>query len=240
MRLLVLACLLMLHTSLAAAELRIASAANFYPTLTKIAETFSAESGDEISIIRGSTGKLYAQIIRGAPYDLFFSADSARADKLVAQGHSFNNTSQVYAIGQLALWSQQAQSPQQLEKLLHSGSFNKLSIANPKTAPYGQAAKEALQAMGLYEKVKHKLVYGENIAQTLQFVESGAAELGFVARSHVNDQVFFAIEQTMHQPVTQKMLILKQTKQPALAQRFVEFLQKPAIAEMIKQDGYQL
>lgn len=240
MRLLALACLLLIHTTLLAAELRIASAANFYPTLTKITAAFSAKTGDEITIIRGSTGKLYAQIIRGAPYDLFFSADSARADKLVEQGYSFNNTSEVYAIGQLALWSPQAESAQQLEKLLHSGTFNKLSIANPKTAPYGQAAVEALQAMGLYEKLKHKLVYGENISQALQFVESGAAELGFVARSHVNAQVFFAIGTQLYQPVTQKMLILKQSKQPALAQRFVEFLQTPAITEMIKQDGYQL
>lgn len=146
----------------------------------------------------------------------------------------------MYAIGQLALWSPQSKSAQQLEKLLHSGNFNKLAIANPKTAPYGLAALEALQAMGLYEKVKHKLVYGENIAQTLQFVESGAAELGFVARSHVNEQIFFAIDTQLHQPVTQKMLILKQTKQPALAKRFVEFLQTPEVTEMIKQDGYQL
>jgi len=240
MRLLTLACLFLIHTTLLAAELRIASAANFYPTLSKIVQAFSVETGDEISIIRGSTGKLYAQIVRGAPYDVFFSADSARADKLVEQGYSFNNSSQVYAIGQLALWAPQAQSVQQLNALLHSGNFNKLSIANPKTAPYGQAAVEALQSMGLYEKVKHKLVYGENISQTLQFVESGAAELGFVARSHVNDQLFFAIDTQLHQPVTQKMLILKQTKQPALAQRFFEFLQTPAITEIIKQDGYQL
>jgi molybdate transport system substrate-binding protein len=240
MRHLALICLFLIHTSLLAAELRIASAANFYPTLTKIATAFSAKTGDQITIIRGSTGKLYAQIVRGAPYDLFFSADSARADKLVQQGHSFNSSSRIYAIGQLALWSPQAQSSQQLEKLLHRGDFNKLSIANPKTAPYGQAAKQALQSMGLYEKVKNKLVYGENISQTLQFVGSGAAELGFVARSHVNEQVFFAIDTQLHQPVTQKMLILKQTTQPALAQRFVEFIQTPAIAEMIKQDGYQL
>jgi len=240
MRLLAIACLFLIHSSLLGAELRIASAANFYPTLTKIAQAFSEKTGDEITIIRGSTGKLYAQIIRGAPYDLFFSADSARADKLVEQGHSLNNRSQIYAIGQLALWAPQAESSQQLNALLHSGKFNKLSIANPKTAPYGQAAKEALQAMGLYEKVKHKLVYGENISQTLQFVESGAAELGFVARSHVNYQVFFAIDTELHQPVTQKMLILKQTKQSALAQRFVEFLNTPQVIEMIKQDGYQL
>ncbi|HEY9200207.1 MAG TPA: molybdate ABC transporter substrate-binding protein [Gammaproteobacteria bacterium] len=240
MRVLALVCLFLIHSNLLGAELRIASAANFYPTLTKIAQAFSEKTGDEITIIRGSTGKLYAQIIRGAPYDLFFSADSARADKLVEQGHSLNNRSQIYAIGQLALWSPRAESPQQLNALLHSGKFNKLSIANPKTAPYGQAAKEALQAMGLYEKVKHKLVYGENISQTLQFVESGAAELGFVARSHVNNQVFFAIDTELHQPVTQKMLILKQTKQFALAQRFVEFLNTPQVIEMIKQDGYQL
>lgn len=240
MRLLAISCLFLIHSSLLAAELRIASAANFYPTLTKIVEAFNATGEDEITIIRGSTGKLYAQIIRGAPYDLFFSADSARADRLVQQGHSFNNSSQVYAIGQLVLWAPQAQNPQQLSTLLHSAEFNKLSIANPKTAPYGQAAKEALQSLGLYEKVKHKLVYGENISQALHFVESGAAELGFVARSHVNDQVFFAIDSQLHQPVTQKMLILKQTKQPVLAQRFVEFLRTPVVTEIIKQDGYQL
>ena len=240
MRFIFAACLLFMHSTLTAAELRIASAANFYPTLQKITTEYAKQTGHTVTIIRGSTGKLYAQIMRGAPYDLFLSADSLRAEKLVANKRSMNEAAEIYAIGQLALWKPNADSAQQLKQLLQSGVFKKLAVANPKTAPYGKAAIETLKAMGLYTKVKNRLVYGENISQTLQFVESGAADLGFVARSHVNAQVYYSVDNKMHQPIEQKMLVLKQTTEAAVAADFMRFVQSPEIQKIIKQDGYDL
>lgn len=231
-------CLLLFVVNINAAEIRIATAANFYPTLNKIKQVFEEKTGHKVTIIRGSTGKLYAQIIHGAPYDLFLSADSKRADKLVKQGKSFDNQSGVYAIGQLALWRPDADSSQQLREQLISGDFNKLAIANPKTAPYGKAAVETLKEMELYEELKHKLVYGENISQTLQFVQSGAADIGFVAKSYVNNDMYWEIDTYRHSPLKQKFVILKQTKQPALTKEFMNFLQTPAMQNLIKSDGY--
>jgi len=230
----------MLPFAIHAAELRVATAANFYLTLNKIKQLYEEKTGHKIVIIRGSTGKLYAQIIRGAPYDLFFSADSARADRLVSKGKSADNISEVYAVGQLVLWRPDVNSSQQLRKILVSGNFKKLAIANPKTAPYGKASIEALKSLELYEAVKNKLVYGENISQVVQFVQSGAADIGLVSRSYVNHDIYWEVAPYLHQPINQKMLILKQTKQPLLAKDFFNFLHSNAVRKIIEGDGYQL
>jgi len=221
-------------------ELRVATAANFYLTLKKLKQRYEKTSAHKITIIRGSTGKLYAQIVRGAPYDIFLSADSQRVEKLVRQAKALNDQSWVYATGQLALWRADAHSSQQLREQLVSGNFHKLAIANPKTAPYGRASIQALKSMELYEQVKKKLVYGENISQTYQFVQSGAADLGLVARAYVNHDMYWEVQSWQHQPVTQKMLILRQTKQPEQARSFVNFIQSAAGRKIIVQDGYQL
>ena len=239
MRLLIL-CLLLAPLWVRAAELRIATAANFYPTLLKLKQAFEPSSKDKITIVRGSSGKLYAQIMRGAPYDLFFSADEARADQLVRQGKSLDGKSRVYALGQLALWKADADSSLQLREQLESGQFDKLAIANPRTAPYGRAAIQALRALELYPAIKPKLVYGENVAQTLQFVQSGAADLGLVALALVNNDIYWQVEAYMHQPIKQKMLILKQSKQPQLAEKFSRFIQGPRARQIIAADGYLL
>lgn len=227
-----------------AAEIRIATAANFYPTLKKITQSFEEITLNKVMIIRGSTGKLYAQIVKGAPYDIFFSADSDRVDKLVRKGKSLEyetgKNSFVYAIGRLALWQADAESSQQLRELLITGNFNKLAIANPKIAPYGKASIEALKEMELYEEIKHKLVYGENISQTLQFVQSGAADLGLVARSYVNTDIHWEIDSYQHKPIKQKVVLLKQSKQIETAKEFLQYLQSPAIKKIISSDGYSL
>ncbi len=223
-------------------ELRVASAANFYPSLKKIKQNYEAITKNKITIIRGSSGKLYAQIMQGAPYDMFFSADAARPDKLVKLGKTIdldnNKKSLVYVIGRLALWRPDADSSQQLREQLIKGEFNKLAIANPKTAPYGKASIEALKEMELYEVVKHKLVYGENISQTLQFVQSGAADLGFVARPYVINDMYWEIDSYTHKPIKQKVVILKQTRQLEAAREFLQYLQSPAIQKIIYADGY--
>lgn len=240
MRIVAVLCIYLLTFTVGAAELRVACAANFYPTLNKIRLEFERNSEHRIIIIRGSTGKLYAQIQHGAPYDLFLSADSERADKLVAQGKSADNKSRVYATGQLALWRPGEKNAEQIIGRLRSGEFNKLAIANPKTAPYGTAAVETLKSLRLYAAVKNKLVYGENISQTLQFVESGAADLGFVARPHVKDEVFWSVKTDLYTNLDQKMVLLRQTKQPEIASEFMQYMQSPQIKKIIQADGYLL
>ncbi len=223
-----------------AAELRIATAANFYPALNKIKQNYEKISGNKLTIIRGSSGKLYAQIIHGAPFDIFFSADSMRVDELVKLGKSFDSKTYVYASGQLVLWKPDAQSSQNLREQLVTGQFNKLAIANPKTAPYGKASIEALQAMELYADVKSKLVYGENISQAQQFAQAGAADLAFVARSYVKDDIYWEIDTYLHSPIKQKVVLLKQSKQPQIASEFLKFIQTPAIKKLIMAEGYEL
>lgn len=226
------------------ANVRVASAANFYPTLNKIKQLFEESTEHKVTIIRGSTGKLYAQIINGAPYDVFLSADSDRAEKLVVKGKAYDGKALVYAVGQLSVWKPGANNVQQIRDKLSSGNISKLAIANPKTAPYGKAAIESLKSMGLYEQLKNKLVYGENISQTLQFVQSGAAELGFVARSHMRNRVdkaeYWNISTDQHKPIQQKMLLLKNAKNINAAQAFVNYMQIPYIKKLIQNDGYQL
>ncbi|RDH82650.1 MAG: molybdate ABC transporter substrate-binding protein [endosymbiont of Galathealinum brachiosum] len=242
---LILFCLIVFSQNIVnAAELRLATAANFYPTLKKITQSFEDITDHKVTIIRGSTGRLYAQIVKGAPYDIFFSADSARVDKLVKQGKSLEfetgKRSFVYAIGQLALWRPDADSSQQLRERLITGNFNKLAIANPKIAPYGKASVEVLKELELYEEIKHKLVYGENISQTLQFVQSGAADLGLVARSYVNTDIYWEIDSYQHKSIKQKVVLLKQSKQIEIAKEFMQYLQSPAIKKVITSDGYSL
>ncbi len=223
-----------------ATELRVATAANFYHTLDKIKTEFEKNSEHRITIIRGSTGKLYAQIMHGAPYDLFFSADTARADKLIEAGKADKKFARVYARGELVLWKPESTSPEQLHKRLMSNEFNKLAIANPKTAPYGKAAVETLKELGIYQQVKSKLVYAENIAQAVQYVESGAADIGLVARSLVNDSVYWQVKQQMHEPIEQKMLILKQSNHMTAAKAFYEFMQSQKVIDLIRSDGYSI
>lgn len=236
--------MLLVSSITAAVEIRIATAANFYPTLKKIQQSYEAITDNKITIIRGSSGKLYAQIMHGAPYDIFFSADSKTIDKLVRQGKAIeievNKRSFVYAIGKLALWRTDADSSQALREKLYSGDFNKLAIANPKTAPYGKASIEALKEMELYQAVKHKLVYGENIAQTLQFVQSGAADIGLVARSYVIDDMYWGIDSYLHKPIKQKVMLLKQTKQVEIGKEFLQYIQSSSIKKLIEADGYDL
>jgi len=227
-----------------ATEIRIASASNFYPTLSKIKKAFEMNSEHRVIIIRGSTGKLYAQIINGAPYDIFLSADSDRTDKLAALGKADRDETIVYAIGQLAVWNPKALNVQQIRQQLINNDVKKLAVANPKTAPYGKAAIETLKSMGIYDKLKEKLVYGENISQTLQFVESGAADIGFVARSHMKNRVdesqYWNIPEDHHQPIEQKMLLIKNIKNINAARSFINFMQTEEIKNIIRNDGYQL
>jgi molybdate transport system substrate-binding protein len=232
-------CLLCISSLGIADTLRIAVAANFYPALNKIKQQFEKEYDYRLDIIRGSTGKLYAQIIHGAPYDVFLAADIKRPELLEEKKLAIANSRFTYAVGQLALWS--TNNKQNAWSLLENNTFNKLAIANPKTAPYGQAAIDVMKHLNIYDKIKNKLVYGENIAQAFQFVQSGSADIGFVAHAHVKslaDNVWLA-DKTSHSTLEQQMVILSSTKNLKPAQQFSQFMQRDDIKAFIQQQGYE-
>ncbi|HEY9050532.1 MAG TPA: molybdate ABC transporter substrate-binding protein, partial [Gammaproteobacteria bacterium] len=182
-------------------------------------------------------GKLYAQILHGAPYDIFLAADSKRPQKLEQENLIFATSRITYAFGKIALWSPKSNDPL---RMLQQNTFYKMSIANPKTAPYGEAALQTLQHLNSYDAVKNKLVYGENIAQTYQFIESGSADLGFVALSQVNNSSsrYWLVPQSFYTPLEQQLVILKSSRNAALAKIFVEFMQQDSIKKLIRSHGY--
>jgi molybdate transport system substrate-binding protein len=175
-----------LPASASAAEIRIAVASNFRPAMEVIARQFAARTGHEVTLIFGSTGRQYAQIRHGAPFDAFFAADSQRPKQLEKDGAAVQGTRFTYAVGKLVLWSPVAGYVNASGDVLKAGDFKHLAIASPELAPYGLAAQQVLQASGLWESLSSRLVRGENIAQAFQFVDSGSAELGFVAYSQIS------------------------------------------------------
>ena len=164
-----------------AAEIRVATASNFVHTMKALASYFEAESNHTVTIITGSTGKHYAQITNGAPFDIFFAADSDRPQILETKHVAVPKTRFTYAIGQLTLWSPDATLIDAEATALKSENFHRLAIANPKLAPYGKAAQETLESMNLWNPISKRLVRGENINQTMHFIQSGNATLGFIA-----------------------------------------------------------
>jgi len=220
-------------------ELRIAVAANFAPTLKLLKPVFEKENGIRITIIKGSTGKLFAQIIHGAPYDVFLAADQRRPRLLEQKNLTSKQGRTTYAIGQIALWS--GQPDRSALEALKQASFRRIAIANPKTAPYGAAAIQVMQHLALYDTVKPNLVTGENISQAFQFVQSGNAELGFVAYPDIkrhNIKQYWLPDTTTYKPLEQQMVILKRSRHQALAHRFARFMVREDIKQMLRQQGY--
>ena len=223
---------------LKADQLRVAVAANFSATLSLIKKEFEKVHNAKLVIIKGSTGKLYAQIKHGAPYDIFMAADVKRPHLLEQQGLTEQNSRYTYANGLLVLWSKKHEN--NVLSVLKNGKFKKIAMANPKTAPYGQAAKEVVSKMGLDAITKNKTVYGENIAQAFQFVQSGSADLGFVALSHVKPVTdkYWHVPESFYHPIQQQMVILKRAKNKKLAIKFEEFMKSNKVINIIKQQGY--
>ena len=183
----VTACVLCLWVTTArGAEVVVAVAANFVPPFREVSMEFEKATGHTVQVASGSTANFYAQIKNGAPFDVFFSADNERPKLLEDEGLGVKGSRFTYAIGRLVLWSPDPNLVKG-EDTLRSESFKHLAIANPKTAPYGAAAMQAMQKLGLWETVQPRLVMGENLGQTMGFIESGNAELGFLALSQVMD-----------------------------------------------------
>ena len=229
-------------------EIKIAVASNFYPTMKELVThfksiTLNSDIANNIVLISGSSGKHYAQILNGAPFDLFFSADKLRPNMLEKED-VFNNQSRfTYALGKLALWSPFNEFVDSDGQVLYTDDFRFLAIANPKIAPYGVASKETLTSMNLWQDMEEKLVRGENIAQTFQFAKSGNAKLGFVSYSQIlslnssSEGSYWLVPQSMYQPIEQQAILLKDS---SLGKDFLSFIKSDEALDIIKRNGYDL
>ncbi len=229
-------------------EIKIAVASNFYPTMKELVTHFesitpNSDTTNNIVLISGSSGKHYAQILNGAPFDLFFSADKLRPNMLEKE-EVFNNQSRfTYALGKLALWSPFNEYVDSDGQVLYNDDFRFIAIANPRIAPYGIASKETLTSMNLWQDMEEKLVRGENIAQTFQFAKSGNAKLGFVSYSQILSLNFslegsyWLVPQSMYQPIEQQAILLKDS---SLGKDFLSFIKSDEALDIIKRNGYDL
>jgi len=226
-----------------AGEIRVAVAANFALTLAEIARAFEKETGHQVILASGSTGKHYAQIINGAPFDAFFAADITRPRLLDEAGIGIPDSRYSYALGRLVLWSPLPGLADEAGAVLYSDRYLRLAIANPKLAPYGAAAKEVLEGMLLWKKLQNKLVRGENINQALQFVHSGNAQLGFVAASQLVDSEPTAggsswqVPANLHTPIRQQAILLTDSD---VAREFMAFSITSAASQIIENNGYEI
>jgi len=224
-------------------EASVAVAANFTDATRDIMPLFEKTTGHTVKISFGSTGKLYAQIEHGAPFEVFLAADSKRPKKAVDEGLALEGTRFTYAMGKLALWSPKPDVFSDAEAYLKEGSFQRVAIANPKTAPYGLAAKQVLERLGIWQSVQKKLVRGDSIAQAFQFVATGNAEVGCVAMSQVKawkegDGSMWEIPQDYYAPIEQQAVLLKKGSDNEAAKAFLEFLKSDAARAIISGYGY--
>ena len=229
-------------------EIKIEVASNFYPTMKELVKhfesiTLNSDTTNNIVLISGSSGKHYAQILNGAPFDLFFSADKLRPNMLEKE-EVFNNQSRfTYALGKLVLWSPFNEYVDSDGQVLYNDDFRFIAIANPKIAPYGIASKETLTSMNLWQDMEEKLVRGENIAQTFQFAKSGNAKLGFVSYSQIlslnssSEGSYWLVPQVMYQPIEQQAILLKDS---SLGKDFLSFIMSDEALDIIKRNGYDL
>ena len=224
-----------------AAQTNVAVAANFTEAAKEIAAAFKQKTGHEAVLSFGASGQFYTQITQGAPFQVFLSADDGRPKKLVEDGLAVPESRFTYAIGKLVLWSR---TPDLVkgEAALRAAPFAKLSICNPTAAPYGAAAVEAMKALKLYEALQPKLVVGANVTQAFQFVETGNAEVGFVALSQLagNDTGSrWMVPQDLYTPIRQDAVLLKNGASNAAAAGFIAFLRGPEARAIIEKYGYQ-
>lgn len=220
-----------------AADIHIACASNFTGTLEQLAETFERDQPHRLRISSGSTGKFYAQIKNGAPFDIFLSADRERPALLHKEGMA--EPPFTYAIGRLALYAPKGEP----RALLERGDFKHLALANPQTAPYGAAARSVLEGMQRWDALQPRLVIGENIGQAFQFVHSGNAELGFVALAqvralHVAPEHYWLVPSEQHASLAQNAALLRGSYAPDAARAFLAFLKSGPAREIIERDGY--
>jgi molybdate transport system substrate-binding protein len=225
-------------------EVQVAVAANFAVPMRRIADDFAKQTGHHASLAVGATGTFYAQVENGAPFEVLLAADEATPQKLEERGLAVPGSRFVYARGKLVLWSPKAGYVDGAGAVLHVGSFEHLAVANPKLAPYGAAAMETLGALGLLERLRPKLLFGESIAQTQQFVATANAELGFVALSQViassapPSGSYWIVPQSLYAPIVQDAVLLQKGADHKAARALCEYLKSPAAKDVIRSFGY--
>lgn len=229
-----------------AEEVTIVAAADLRFALDEIVDQYQKQyPEDNLKVIYGSSGKLTTQIINGAPYDVFFSADIAFPEKLFAQGLAATKP-EVYAIGRIVIWSRKFDaSTLTLQDLVENPQIRRVAIASPAHAPYGMRAKEAFENAGLWEKIQPKLVFGENIAQTAQLVESEAADVGIIALSlalfpSLATHPHTLIADSEHQPLTQGYIVTKRAENNRAAKQFYDFMHTTVARDIMKKYGFVL
>ena len=240
-----------------AATVTVAVAGNFAAPLARIADAFAAASGHTLKVSAGATGKFYSQIIAGAPFQVLIAADDETPKKLIAEGHAVAGSNFTYAIGQLVLWSAQPGLVDDQGAVLGSAKFSKLAIANPKLAPYGQAAVEVIRALGLTASITPRLVTAESIAQAYQFVATGNADLGFVALSQVIGAglapagssapsgkpaagSYWQVPTNLYGEIRQDAVLLKPGEHSAAAAALLAYLKSAPARAVIQRFGYGL
>jgi len=245
MRPILLLIVLGLSAPVNANEALVAVATNFMPVLEKLRDQFEASSENRIKVTSGSTGLLYAQIVHGAPFDIFFAADEARPALIEESGLGISGSRFTYAKGRLVLWSRTRSVFENgvWQKTLQS-DIRRLAIANPEVAPYGFAAREVLLSIGLWKELAGSIVMAENIGQTFTIVATGNADAAFVSLSQVllnNSEfggTFVDIDSDIYSPIRQDAIVLSRAVDNVAAHDFVEFLKSQEAREQIASSGY--
>jgi molybdate transport system substrate-binding protein len=237
---------LIMITSANAAEVIVAVAANFTAPMRKIAPLFEKDTGHKAILSFGSTGAFYAQIKNGGPFQVFLSADDETPLKLEREGYAVGGTRFTYATGKLVLWSKQQGFVDEKAEVLRSNNFQKIAIANPKLAPYGAAAIETINKLGLMQALQPKFVQGENIAQTFQFVNTENAQLGFVALSQVfsdgkiTQGSGWIVPNNLHNPIQQDAVVLTAGQNNPAVSALIQYIKSDKAKVIIKSFGYDL
>jgi molybdate transport system substrate-binding protein len=232
--------------SLHAAQASVAVAANFMAPMKRIAQDFERDTGHKLTLAFGATGQFYAQIRHGAPFAVLLSADDETPLKLEKEGLGVPGSRLTYAIGKLVLWSKKPGFVDAQGEVLRQGGFEKIAMANPKLSPYGAAALQVLDHMGLRERTAAKMVQGSNITQTFQFVSSENAQLGFIALSQVFENgklkqgSAWLVPSAMHAPLQQDAVLLNPGKDNAAAVALLKYLQGDQAKAVIRAFGYEL
>lgn len=229
-----------------AQQLNLAVASNALAALKTIGALFEQQTGYRVLLSSGSTGKLYSQIINGAPFDVFLAANESEPQKLAQSGYALPESVFTYAVGKLIAWSADTAAlppGADLKSVLQSASVTRIAIANPKTAPYGLAAQQTLQKLGVWAAVRDKTIYGENVSQAYQYAVTRNAQIAFVAKAQIQDLgtsgSYQEIPQSLYIPIRQQAVILSHAKNPETAAQFAAFLKSENIQNILEsQFGY--
>ncbi|EQA46284.1 molybdate ABC transporter, periplasmic molybdate-binding protein [Leptospira broomii serovar Hurstbridge str. 5399] len=239
-------CILLLSFSVQAEKITVAAASDLKFAMDEIVTAFKkANLGSEVDVVYGSSGKFQTQIREGAPFDIYFSADINYPRELEKNGFASSEVVP-YAIGRIVLWSANQDASKMTLNNLLDPKITRIAIANPKHAPYGKRAEEALHSAGLWEKVESKLVFGENIAQTAQFVQTGNAQVGIIALSlAISPELsgkggYFLIPNNLHQPLEQGFIITKRASKNPLAKKFAEYVMEKFARSVMAKYGFAL